>query len=65
MNILRSATSVNAEIVQHPGELGCIREGARADLCAWRDDPLKDLSTIWDTGPSLVVKGGKVEAAQL
>lgn len=65
MNTLRSATSVNAEIVQHAGELGCVKEGARADLCVWNDDPLKDLATIWEKGPALVVKGGKVEVERL
>jgi imidazolonepropionase-like amidohydrolase len=65
IDILRSATSVNAEIVQQAGELGCIKAGARADICVWDDDPLKDLSTIWEKGPALVVKGGKVEAQKL
>jgi imidazolonepropionase-like amidohydrolase len=65
MDVLRSATSVNAEIVQHAGVLGCVKEGARADLCVWDGDPLKDLSTIWEKGPALVVKAGKVEAQRL
>ena len=60
VDVLRSATSVNAELVQRPDELGCIKVGAMADLCAWEGDPLSDLSTIWEKGPSLVVKGGEV-----
>ncbi|HWE44492.1 MAG TPA: amidohydrolase family protein [Caulobacteraceae bacterium] len=65
MDTLRSATTVNAEIVQQSGELGCVKVSARADLCVWDDDPLKDLSTIWEKGPALVVKGGKVEVERL
>ena len=65
LDVLRSATSINAELVMHEGELGCIKLGARADLCAWEGDPLTDLSTIWEKGPALVVKGGKVEAGRL
>ncbi|MBS0297550.1 MAG: amidohydrolase family protein [Proteobacteria bacterium] len=60
IDVLRSATSVNAELVQRPGELGCVKVGALADVCAWEGDPLSDLSTIWEKGPSLVVKGGEV-----
>ena len=60
VDVLRSATSINAELVQRVGELGCIREGALADLSAWDGDPLSDLSTIWENGPALVVKGGAV-----
>lgn len=65
VDVLRSATSVNAELVQRPGVLGCIAVGAMADLCVWDGDPLKDLSTIWEAGPALVVKSGAVEASRL
>jgi imidazolonepropionase-like amidohydrolase len=65
IDVLRSATSVNAELVQQAGELGCVKAGARADICVWDGDPLADLSTIWEQGPALVVKGGKVEAGRL
>jgi imidazolonepropionase-like amidohydrolase len=65
VDVLRSASSVNAELVQRPGELGCVLVGAMADLCAWDADPLKDLATIWEAGPALVVKGGAVEVERL
>jgi imidazolonepropionase-like amidohydrolase len=64
IDVLRSATSVNAELIQRKGELGVIAPGAAADLCAWDGDPLKDLSTIWEAGPALVVKAGQVEASR-
>lgn len=65
VDVLRSATSVNAEIVQRPDELGCVKPGAMADLTVWDGDPLSDLSTIYEAGPALVVKGGKVERERL
>lgn len=44
IDVLRSATSINAEIVQMAGELGCIRPGALADILVLDGDPFKDLS---------------------
>ena len=47
--VLHSATAVNAEIVQHPAELGCIREEAYADLLVIDGNPLEDLSLLYST----------------
>ena len=44
--ILRSATAVNAEIVQRPGELGTIRPGALADILVVDGDPLRDINLL-------------------
>ena len=44
IDVLRSATSVNAEILQKPDELGCIKPGAYADLLLLDRDPFKELS---------------------
>ena len=44
IDILRSATSINAEIVQMKGEVGEIREGAYADMIVLDGNPLDDLS---------------------
>jgi imidazolonepropionase-like amidohydrolase len=57
---LRSATSVNASLLQADGVLGCIRPGAAADLVAFDGDPLADLAAVYETGPALVVKAGEV-----
>lgn len=65
VDVLRSATSVNAELLMRGGELGVIAPGARADLVAFDGDPLADLSTLWEAGPALVVKGGAVMKQRL
>jgi len=44
--ILRSATVVNAEILREPGQLGIIKEGARADLLVVDGDPLADIAVL-------------------
>ena len=48
IDVLRSATSVNAEILQKPGELGCVAEGALADLIVIDGNPLKNLGLFPD-----------------
>ncbi len=44
IDILRSATSINAEIVQMQGQVGEISEGAYADMIVLDGNPLEDLS---------------------
>ena len=58
---LRSATSINAEIMQKKGELGCIQPGAFADLIAVEGNPLKNihLMTKPDENFSVIMKGGE------
>lgn len=41
---LRSGTVVAAELLDQVGTLGVIAPGARADIVAMRDDPLKDIT---------------------
>src|SRR5262249_35114558 len=43
LEILRSATSVNAELLERTGELGVVAAGALADLIVVDGNPLKDL----------------------
>jgi imidazolonepropionase-like amidohydrolase len=62
IEVLRSATSVNARLLMREGELGVVKVGARADLNAFDGDPLQDLSCVHDRGPALVVKDGRVVA---
>ncbi|MEM7501147.1 MAG: amidohydrolase family protein [Pseudomonadota bacterium] len=45
--VLHSATAVNADIVQRPNELGCIRAGAYADMLVVDGNPLEDLSLLY------------------
>lgn len=55
LDILRSACSINAELVGQPEKLGCIREGALADLLLVDGDPLKDVSVLARSGDGLPV----------
>ncbi len=60
IDILRSATSVNAEIIQKSGELGCIKPDAYADLLLVRGDPLKNLGLLRNSDKNIpiIIKGG-------
>jgi len=65
--IIHSATIVNAEIVQRPGQLGEIVPGAYADLLVVDGYPYKDLNLLQDQGAHLsaIVKGGRFYKNQL
>ena len=58
--ILRSATSINAEILNQEGELGVVAAGALADLIVVDGDPVADISALSGEGETvrLVMKGG-------
>ncbi len=58
--VLRSATLVNAEILDRTGELGVVAPGAKADLLVVDGDPLRDLSRLEGQGKYLdvVMKDG-------
>jgi imidazolonepropionase-like amidohydrolase len=60
IDVLRSATSVNAELLQMEGQLGCIQPGAYADMLAVNGDPFKDLGLFREPQIHipLVMKGG-------
>ncbi len=62
VDILRSATSINAEILNQEGELGVVAAGALADLIVVDGDPLADISALSGEGETvrLVMKGGAV-----
>ncbi|RRV10413.1 amidohydrolase family protein [Pseudomonas sp. v388] len=59
---LRSATSVAAQILQREGELGCIAEGALADLLVVDGDPLTDINCLVGQGEclALILQAGQV-----
>ena len=59
-DIIRSATIVNAELLNRAGELGVIAPGARADLIAVDGDPLADISLLDGQGEHLthIMKDG-------
>jgi len=59
-DIIRSATTVNAELLNRSGEIGVIAPGARADLIAIDGDPLTDISLLDGQGEHLthIMKDG-------
>ncbi len=59
--ILRSATSVNAALLNAEGDLGVVAPGALADLLVVDGDPLADLSLLEGQGAHLraIMKGGR------
>ena len=62
VEILRQATSVNAELMLMEGKLGCVAPGAYADLLVVDGDPLKDIGLMAADGKKLVaiVRAGEV-----
>lgn len=62
IDVLRSATSINAEILNKTGELGCIAAGAYADILVLDFDPFKNITGFEnaDKNIPLVMKGGQL-----
>jgi imidazolonepropionase-like amidohydrolase len=60
LSILRSATSVNADILMEP-DLGRIQPGCRADILIVDGDPLADINVLAQDGRGLaaIMKGGQ------
>ncbi len=67
IDILRSACSVNAELLGQSGTLGCIRPGAAADLLLVDGNPLDDISLLARNGEALAVilKAGRFHKRRL
>lgn len=62
IEILKQATSVNAEILGLKGEIGIISSGAKADLLLLNGNPLEDI-TIFDNDGShiaVLMQGGEL-----
>jgi imidazolonepropionase-like amidohydrolase len=62
LEVIRSATVVNAELLGLPRELGRVAPGAFADLLLVDGDPLRDLSLLTEQGAHLplIVRGGEI-----
>jgi imidazolonepropionase-like amidohydrolase len=60
--ILRQATSINAQLLQREGELGVVAAGALADLLVIDGDPVRDLNLLSGDGSAvcMVVLAGEV-----
>jgi len=67
VEILRQCTSMNAEILQMSGQIGCVKPGAHADLLVVDGDPLADISLLAADGQklSLILRGGEIVKNQL
>ena len=62
LELLRQATSTNAELMMMEGVIGCVKEGAAADLIVVDGDPLEDIGLLAQDGKRLttIVKGCEV-----
>ena len=58
MDLLKSATTVNARALHVDGEVGAIKPGMKADLMAVRGDPSKNISELRKV--AFVMKDGVV-----
>ncbi len=62
IDIIRSATTVAAQVIRQEGKLGCVKPGALADLIVIDGNPLKKLELFQDQGRHipLIMQGGKL-----
>lgn len=60
IEIIRSATTIGAQLLRMEGKLGTLRAGAYADIILVDGDPLKSLELFQDQGAKLplIMKGG-------
>jgi imidazolonepropionase-like amidohydrolase len=67
IDILRSACTVNAELMGQSGKLGCVRKGAVADLLLVHVDPLQDISILGKGGEAfaVILKAGQFHKRSL
>jgi imidazolonepropionase-like amidohydrolase len=65
--IIRSATTVGAQVVRMEGKLGCLKSGAFADLLVIDGNPLKDLKLFLNQGRHLsaIMKAGRFHKNRL
>jgi imidazolonepropionase-like amidohydrolase len=61
-DILRSATVINADLLQQSGRLGVLEPGGFADLLLVKGNPLEDLGVLSGQGEhlDLIVRGGDI-----
>jgi imidazolonepropionase-like amidohydrolase len=67
IEIIRSATTIAAEIVRQEGKLGVVEAGAYADLILVDGNPLKDLGLFQNQGEhlSIIMKEGRFHKNRL
>jgi imidazolonepropionase-like amidohydrolase len=62
LDVIRSATRINAELVNLQGQIGAIAPGALADIIGVAGDPFEDLNVLADPARflKLVIRGGEI-----
>ncbi len=67
VDVLRSATSINAQLIKRSGELGTIAPGAVADVLVVDGDPLADLGLLQEQGRHIpvIMKEGRFHKNRL
>jgi len=62
IDVIRSATVVNAALLRRTGELGVVKPGALADLLLVDGDPVRDIALLDGQGEHLLVvmRGGQI-----
>jgi imidazolonepropionase-like amidohydrolase len=65
--VIRSATADAARLLRMEGAIGCIAQGAFADLVAVEGDPLQDLALLTRQGRHmpLIMKAGRIVKNEL
>jgi imidazolonepropionase-like amidohydrolase len=65
--IIRSATTIGAQVVRMEGKIGCLKPGAFADLIVVDGNPLKNLKLFQEQGRhlSVIMKGGRFHQNRL
>lgn len=58
VDVLRSATSVNADVFGYADKIGRLKKGLLADIIAVQDDPSTNINTVRDV--RFVMKDGKI-----
>lgn len=67
IEIIRSATTIGAQVLRQVGKVGTLAPGAFADIIVIDGDPLKNLALFEGQGQhlSLIMKGGKLHKNRL
>jgi len=62
LEVMRSATRVNAELMNLQGQIGTIAPGAFADVIGVTGDPFKDLNVLAEPKRhlKLIIRGGEI-----
>ena len=67
IEIIRSATTIGAQVVRQEGKLGCLKPGSFADILVVDGNPLENLTLFEGQGQqlSVIMKGGRFHKNRL